>query len=67
MQDCRMTGRAVARILHGVASPAFPIKQWSKCGFWQQHTNVDFRQIAIVAEHEIAVREHNHAAGASFQ
>ncbi|DBA84790.1 TPA: hypothetical protein ACH3X1_016785 [Trebouxia sp. C0004] len=50
---CSLTGRAVARILHGVASPAFPTAQWTKCGFWQQYTNVDFAQIAAAAQHEL--------------
>ena len=53
LQGCNLTGRAVARILHGVASPAFPTPQWNKCGFWQQYTNVDFAQIAAAAQHEL--------------
>ena len=64
LQGCSLTGRAVARILHGVSSPAFPASQWSKCGFWQQYTHVDFAQIAVMAQNEVDVsRQAKEAAG----
>lgn len=52
----------MARIMHGVASPAFPTIQWSKCGFWQQYTNIDFAQISVLAEHEANVKRQNKEA-----
>ena len=61
-----LTGRVIARILHGVASPAFPTKQWSKCGFWQQYTNVDFAQITALAQHEVNLRKQNKEAAAGL-
>ena len=68
LQGCCLTGRAIARILHGVASPAFPTKQWTKCGFWQQYTNVDFAQIAAIAQHEVDIVQHNkEAAGDTYE
>ncbi len=49
-QGCRLTGRAVARIMHGMASPAFPADQWSKCGFWCRYTDMDFGAVQRLAE-----------------
>lgn len=37
-------------MLHGVASPAFPTKQWSKCGFWGRYVDVDFGAVQRAAE-----------------
>lgn len=42
LQGVKLRNRAIARILQGVASPAYPAAQWSKCGFWQQYANLDF-------------------------
>lgn len=50
MQGGPLTGRAIARILHGVSSPAFPTKQWSKCGFWGRYVDVDFGAVQKTAE-----------------
>ncbi|KAL6761906.1 P-loop containing nucleoside triphosphate hydrolase protein [Haematococcus lacustris] len=49
----RLTGVAVARIFHGLATPAYPSDQWRKCGFWGQYTAWDFGYIAEVAGREI--------------
>ena len=62
LQGGTLTGRAIARILHGVASPAFPTAQWSKCGFWQQYTNIDFTQVSVSGEHEANIRRQNKQA-----
>jgi len=29
-----LSGTAVARIMHGLSTPAYPSDQWCKCGFW---------------------------------
>ena len=34
LQAHNMTGTAVARIMHGLSSAAYPTDQWVKCGFW---------------------------------
>eukprot|EP00983_Pelagomonas_calceolata_P115290 1160179-Pelagomonas_calceolata.AAC.20 len=47
-------GIAVARIFHGLSTPAFPVQQWAKCGFWGQFTAWDFSAIAEVARTELA-------------
>ena len=50
LQGGPLTGRAIARILHGVSSPAFPTAQWSKCGFWGRYVDVDFCAVQTAAE-----------------
>lgn len=32
-----LTGRAIARIFHGLWSPAYPYQDWSKNHFWSVH------------------------------
>ena len=48
------TGRAVARILHGIASPNFPAQQWGRVyRFWRKHLDVDFHLLVKLATEEI--------------
>ena len=48
------TGRAVARILHGIASPNFPAPQWGKVyRYWRKHLDVDFHFLVKIATEEI--------------
>ncbi len=49
----QLTGRAAARILHGLSSSAFPAIQWKKCGYWGRYGDVDFEAVLAVAEAEI--------------
>ena len=42
-------GRAVARIFHKVASPAFPSKEWRNNRYWGKHPNVDFEVLRQMA------------------
>lgn len=46
-----LTVRALARILHGVGSPAFPTDVWSKRmgAFWGSHAGVDFAAVLKAA------------------
>ena len=44
-----LTGRAVARIFHKVASPAFPSKEWRNNRYWGKHPNVDFEVLRQMA------------------
>jgi ATP-dependent DNA helicase Q4 len=49
-----MTSVAVARIFHGLATPAFPAQQWAKCGFWGHFTGWDFGAIEREARVQLA-------------
>ena len=51
---CARSPRAVARILHGVASPAFPREDWAKKDVWQRHSLVDFADLVAVASEAFA-------------
>uniref|UniRef100_A0A336LR96 DNA 3'-5' helicase n=1 Tax=Culicoides sonorensis TaxID=179676 RepID=A0A336LR96_CULSO len=47
------TGRALARIFHGVSSPNYPAVIWGRCKYWRVHMNVDFTRIVMLANAEI--------------
>ncbi|KAL7135042.1 hypothetical protein ABFS83_11G066500 [Erythranthe nasuta] len=49
----KFTPRAVARILHGLASPAFPPSTWSRTHFWGRYVHMDFRAIMDAAKEEL--------------
>ena len=52
--DRRFTARAVARILHGIASPNYPAKVWGmERQFWRSHLDVDFNIVLQLAQTEI--------------
>lgn len=59
----KFTPRAMARIMHGLGSPAFPSATWSKCHFWGRYMHIDFEEIMKAAEEElvsfVAHRERN--------
>jgi ATP-dependent DNA helicase Q4 len=57
MQGAPASGLALARILHGLHSPAFPRDQWGRCGFWGRYADVDFGQVLEVAEAEAAAAQ----------
>lgn len=48
-----LSGRALARILHGLPSSAFPAAQWKSCGYWGRYADVDFAAVLHVAEAEV--------------
>lgn len=48
-----MSARAVARVLHGLGSPAYPAPEWRKNSLWERHSNVDFPLIVRMASEEI--------------
>ncbi|KAL9307513.1 ATP-dependent DNA helicase Q-like 5 [Arabidopsis thaliana] len=52
-RQAKFTPRAIARIMHGVGSPAFPNSVWSKTHFWGRYMNVDFRVIMEAAQTEL--------------
>ncbi|XP_049857705.1 ATP-dependent DNA helicase Q4 [Schistocerca gregaria] len=52
-KDTTFTGRSVARIFHGIASPCFPANIWGRCKFWRAHLDVDFHLLCKLATREI--------------
>jgi len=50
-----MGPRAVARILHGLGSPAYPPQQWARDNpFWERHVSVDFKAVLRIAAEVLA-------------
>ncbi|KAL3020249.1 hypothetical protein AAZX31_05G134600 [Glycine max] len=49
----RFTPRAVARVMHGIASPAYPSTAWSKTHFWGRYTHIDFKEVMEAAKEEL--------------
>ncbi|KQJ83245.1 ATP-dependent DNA helicase Q-like 5 isoform X3 [Brachypodium distachyon] len=49
----KFTPRAVARIMHGISSPAFPAATWSKNHFWGRYMEVDFPLVMEAAKSEL--------------
>ncbi|THK33065.1 ATP-dependent DNA helicase Q4 [Diachasma alloeum] len=52
-KDNNFTGRAVARIFHGIPSPNYSALTWSRCRFWRAHMQTDFNAIVQIATREI--------------
>ncbi|XP_018315009.1 ATP-dependent DNA helicase Q4 isoform X2 [Mycetomoellerius zeteki] len=52
-RDTKFTGRAIARIFHGIQSPNYPALIWSRCRFWRIHIAADFNTICKIAAREI--------------
>ncbi|XP_022082342.1 ATP-dependent DNA helicase Q4-like [Acanthaster planci] len=52
--DRSFSGRAVARIFHGIASPCYPAQVWGRDRrFWRAHLDVDFNLLLQIATEEI--------------
>ncbi|KAL5552486.1 hypothetical protein UlMin_039887, partial [Ulmus minor] len=49
----KFTPRAVARIMHGIASPAYPSTYWSKTHFWERYTKIDFHTVMEAPKAEL--------------
>ncbi|XP_050094697.1 uncharacterized protein LOC126577261 [Anopheles aquasalis] len=47
------SGRAIARIFHGVQSPNYSAITWSRSNFWRGYTKTDFNRIVRLANAEI--------------
>ncbi|CAG9763138.1 unnamed protein product [Ceutorhynchus assimilis] len=52
-RDNQFTGRALARIFHGIQSPNYPAVIWGRCKYWRSHLNEDFHEICRIATREI--------------
>jgi len=52
--DQKFTGRAIARIFHGIASPCFPAVVWGRQPrFWRKHLDVDFNLLCQIATRKL--------------
>ncbi|KAK7359409.1 hypothetical protein VNO77_01368 [Canavalia gladiata] len=51
--QARFIPRAIARVMHGIASPAYPSTVWSKTHFWGRYTHVDFKVVMEAAKGEL--------------
>ncbi|OVA15382.1 Helicase [Macleaya cordata] len=49
----KFTPRAVARIMHGIPSPAYPSSTWSKTHFWGRYSQIDFPVVIEAATAEL--------------
>ncbi|CAM9002815.1 unnamed protein product [Rhodiola kirilowii] len=49
----KFTPRAVARIMHGLGSPAFLSSTWSRTHFWGRYAHIDFRTVMEAAKAEL--------------
>ncbi|KAL9263022.1 ATP-dependent DNA helicase Q-like 5-like protein [Drosera capensis] len=49
----KFTPRAIARIMHGIGSPAYPSATWSKSHFWGRYTQMDFKEVMEAAKAEL--------------
>ncbi|XP_075560904.1 LOW QUALITY PROTEIN: ATP-dependent DNA helicase Q4 [Pelecanus crispus] len=53
-QDEKFSGRAVARIFHGIGSPCFPAQIYGRDRrFWRKYLSFDFHRLARLATEEI--------------
>uniref|UniRef100_A0A8C3J9C8 DNA 3'-5' helicase n=1 Tax=Calidris pygmaea TaxID=425635 RepID=A0A8C3J9C8_9CHAR len=53
-QDEKFSGRAVARIFHGIGSPCFPAQVYGRDRrFWRKYLHFDFHRLARLATQEI--------------
>ncbi|CAG9463915.1 unnamed protein product [Pedinophyceae sp. YPF-701] len=53
--DAAATPRAVARIFHGLGSPAYPAKAWWDASEWKRWAAVDFVCVVEAARQELAL------------
>lgn len=47
------SGRALARIFHGISSPCYPAVIWGRCKYWRAHLTVSFHRLVKIANREI--------------
>ena len=52
--DTLVSGRAIARVLHGLAGPAINADVWRRNPAWGKHLCVDFNAVLQAAESELA-------------
>jgi hypothetical protein len=52
--DVLTSGRAVARVLHGLAGPRIKADVWRQNPAWGKHICVDFNAVLLAADAEFA-------------
>ncbi|KAI8915057.1 hypothetical protein BC831DRAFT_533071 [Entophlyctis helioformis] len=57
-----MSGRAVARIFHGLSSPKFPARDWSKSKYWNMYPHFNFKDLSRLADKAILDYKAKHGA-----
>ena len=57
-----LTGRAIARIFHGLTSPQYPAYEWSRDPCWGRHTAADFNLILSLANKTVEAMRRKRAA-----
>ena len=52
--DLELSGRAIARVFHGIDSPCFPASVWGReRRYWRRHLDVDFNLLRKCATKEL--------------
>ena len=52
--DLELSGRAIARVFHGIDSPCFPAAVWGReRSYWRRHLDVDFNLLRKCATKEL--------------
>jgi ATP-dependent DNA helicase Q4 len=51
--DSNFSGRALARIFHGISSPCNPAVIWGRCKYWRAHTKANFNRMVALGNAEI--------------
>lgn len=51
--DNTFSGRALARLFHGISSPCYPAVIWGRCKYWRAHMNVNFSRLVSLGNEEL--------------
>ena len=57
-----LTGRAIARIFHGLTSPQYPAYEWGRDPYWGRHNAADFSLILSLANKTVEAMRRKRAA-----
>ncbi len=49
----KFTGKAIAKVFHGLVSPVFTAMEWSRNTFWGRYKDVDFLELSKIATEEL--------------
>ena len=60
-----LTGRAIARIFHGLTSPQYPAYEWSRDTYWGRHNTADFQLILSLADKAVEALRRQRARSAA--
>lgn len=47
------SGRALARLFHGIQSPCYPAVIWGRCKYWRAHMKVNFSRLVSLGNAEL--------------